>query len=139
MVGNGAFDRTSTGAPRVCYRDFAANRLIYACSNGTDYWTESVIDYDIGPQGSCSIAVPEDPGGVQVVGYYNRRIVYYDDVSNSVKYATSSLFISQPWSVQTVATAAGTRTIDLHLDRQGRASIIFFDSAILKLRLAQWQ
>ena len=137
--GNGSFDMTSAGSPRVCYRDFAANRLIYARSNGTDYWTESVIDYDIGSQGSCSIAVPEDIGGIQVVGYYNPRIAYYDDVSDSVKYATPPLLISQPWSVQTVATATGTRTIDLHLDKQARASIIYFDSAILKLRLAKWQ
>ena len=68
---------------------------------------------------------------------YNPRIAYYDDASDSVKYATMPFFTAQPWSVQTVAASAGTRTIDLHLDRQGRPSIIYFDSTILKMRLAK--
>jgi hypothetical protein len=138
LVGTGSFDMTSSGSPRVCYRDFAANRLIYARSNGTDYWTESVVDYDIGPKGSCSIAVPED-NGIQRVGYYNPRIAYYDDLSDTIKYAAPPILSSQSWSVQTVAAATGTRTIDLHLDKQARASIIYFDSSILKLQLAKWQ
>jgi hypothetical protein len=139
LVGNGSFDMTSSGAPRICYRDFAGNRLIYARSNGTDYWTETVVDYDIGSKGSCSIAVPEATGGIQVAGYSNPRIAYYDDISDSVKYATPPTLTAQPWSVQTVATATGTRTIDLHLDKQGRASIIYFNSTNLKLQLAKWQ
>jgi hypothetical protein len=139
LVGTGSFDMSSTGAPRICYRDFAANRLIYARSNGNDYWTESVIDYDIGSQGSCSIAVPEDLGGIQPVGYNNPRVAYYDDASDSVKYATPPLLSTQPWPVQTVATAMGTRKINLHLDKQQRPSIIYFDSASLKLQLAKWQ
>jgi hypothetical protein len=43
--GNGSFGITTGGCPRVCYRDFASNRIIYARSNGIDYWTESVIYY----------------------------------------------------------------------------------------------
>lgn len=140
LEGRGAFDMTSSEAPRLCYRDFLANRLIYARSNGTDYWTETVLDYDIGPQGSCSIAVPEggsSGGGLQPVGSTTPRIAYYDDAGDSVKYAVQPLLSSQPWSVQTVATATGTRRLDLHVDRQGRPSIIYFDSAVLKLRLAK--
>lgn len=141
LTGNGAFEMTNSGAPRICYRDFAANRLIYASSNGNESWTESVIDYDIGSQGSCSIGIPEfvSSGGLQVVGYYNPRIAYYDDASDSVKYATMPILSAQPWSVQTVAASTGTRTLDLHLDRQGRPSIIYFDSTLLKMRLAKLQ
>ena len=139
LVGRGAFDMTSTEAPRICYRDFVANRLIFARSNGTDYWTETVLDYDIGAQGSCSLAVPEGSsgGGLQQVGSTTPRIAYYDDASDSVKYATQPLLSSQPWTLQTVAAATGTRKVDLHVDRQGRPSIIYFDSAVLKLRLAK--
>ena len=138
LVGNGAFDMTSSGAPRICYREFTSNRLIYARSNGTDYWTETVIDYDIGPQGVCSIAVPED-NGIQLVGYYSPRIAYYDDASDTLKYATPPMLSNQSWSIQTVATPSGTRAIGLHLDKQARPTIIFFDSATFKLRLAKWQ
>ena len=127
-----------TGALRVCYRDFAANRLICARSNGIDYWTESVVDWDIGAQGSCSIAMPPD-NGIQIVGYYSPRIAYYDDVSNSVKYAAPPILLSQSWSIQTVAAASGTRAIHLHLEKQARASITYFDAAIFKLRLAKLQ
>lgn len=137
LNGNGAFAMSSADAPRVCYRDFAANQLIYARSNGVDYWTETVIDFNIGALGSCSIAVPESTGGLQPAGFTSPRIAYYDDASDSVKYATPPLLVAQPWSVQTVASATGTRTLDLHLDKQGRPSIIFFDSTILKLRLAK--
>jgi hypothetical protein len=137
LIGAGSFDMSNAGSPRICYRDLAANRLIYARSNGTDYWTESVIDYDIGSKGNCSIAVPEDTGGIVVAGYYNPRIAYYDDASDSVKYATAPLLSTQSWSVQTVATATGTRTLDLHLDKQARPAIVYFDSTSLKLRLAK--
>ena len=104
---------TSGGSPRACYDDFASNRLIYARSNGIDYWTESVIDYDIGTKGSCAIAVPEDKSGIQPVGYNNPRVAYYDDVSDTVMYASPPLIPSEPWSVETVATVTGPRTIDL--------------------------
>ena len=137
--GNGSFGITTGGSPRVCYRDFASNRLIYARSNGIDYWMESVIDYDIGSKGSCAIAVPEDKSGIQPVGYNNPHVAYYDDVSDTVKYATPPLISTEPWSVQTVATVPGPRKIDLYLDKQGRASIIYFNSANLKLQLAKWQ
>jgi hypothetical protein len=139
LIGNGSFDMTANGSPRICYRDVPANRLIYARSNGTDYWTESVIDYDTGSKGSCSIAVPELTDRLVTVGYFSPRIAYYDDVTDSVKYATPPILSTQDWSIQTVASAADTRTVRLHLDKQARASILFFDSTIMKLRLAKWQ
>ena len=137
LVGNGAFDTTSSDAPRICYREFPANRLIYARSNGTDYWTETVIDWDIGSQGNCSIAIPDPSRGLQVVGFYNPRIAFFDDSSDSIKYATSPLLSSQPWTIETVAPATGARAIDLYVDPQGKPTILYFDSTSLKLRLAK--
>ncbi|MCX6598093.1 MAG: hypothetical protein NTV70_17190 [Acidobacteria bacterium] len=139
LNGVGAFEYTSSYNPRVCYRDFTLNRLIYARSNDSQYWTETVLDYDIGPLGSCSIAIaPSSSDGIlPPLGFFNPRIAYYDDAGDQVKYATMPVLSNQPWNVETVAAAAGTRVIDLYLDRQGRPSIIYFDSASLKLKLAK--
>ena len=137
LIGNGAFDTTSSDAPRLCYRDFPANRLLYARSNGTDYWTETVIDWDIGSQGNCSIAIPDPSRGIQVVGLSTPRIAYFDDGSDAIKYATPPLLSSQPWTIETVAPATGARAIDLYVDQLGKPTIIYFDSTSLKLRLAK--
>jgi hypothetical protein len=137
LIGNGAFDTTSSDAPRICYREFPANRLIYARSNGTDYWMETVIDWDIGAQGNCSIAIPDPSRGIQVVGLANPRVAYFDGGSDSIKYATPPLLSGQPWTIETVAPATGARAIDLYVDQQGKATILYFDSTSLKLRLAK--
>ena len=139
LIGNGAFDTTSSNAPRICYREFPANRLIYARSNGSDYWTDTVLDWDIGAQGNCSIAVPDPYRGVQPVNYSSPRIAYFDDTSDWIKYATPPLLSSQPWSIETVAPATGARNVDLYLDYQARPTIVYFDVSSLKLRLAKKQ
>lgn len=139
LVGNGAFDTTSSNAPRICYRDFPANRLIYARSNGTDYWSETVIDWDIGALGNCSIAVPDPYRGLQPANYGSPRIAYFDDTSDAIKYAMPPLLSAQPWSIETVAAATGARNVDLYLDYQARPTIIYFDASSLKLRLANKQ
>lgn len=138
LEGRGDFDLTSGGNPRLCYRDSVANRLIYALSNGVSYWTEKVLDYDIGPLGSCSIAIaPPGATGIVQVGLHNPRIAYYDSGSGELKYAIHPILMNTEWSVQTIDTPTGTRKFDLHLDRQARPTIIYFDSTTLKLKMAK--
>lgn len=138
LEGRGDFDLSPNGYPRICYRDTVANRLIYAISNGTSYWTEKFLDYDIGSQGSCSIAIaPPGATGIVQVGIHNPRIAYYDSGSGELKYAIHPILMNIEWSVQTIATPTGTRKVNLHLDRQARPTVIYFDSTTLKLKLAK--
>lgn len=135
LDGAGAFDISGAGHPRICYRDFAANRLIYARVNGTDsYWTETVVDWDIGTYGLCSIAIPE-PGEMPSRLNIGARIAYFDDSGDVIKFATAPVLSSQPWSVETITPATGTRVLHLHLDKEARPTILYFDSGMLTLRM----
>ncbi len=138
LEGRGDFALTSGGLPRLCYRDSVANRLIYATSNGVTYWNERVLDYDIGSQGSCSVAIaPSGATGIVQVGIHNPRIAYYDAASGELKYAIHPILMNTEWTFQTVDTPTGARKINLHLDRQARPTIIYFDSTTLKLKMAK--
>ncbi len=140
VVGSGAMAVTAAGQPRLCYRDPATNQLVYASSNGVTGYAPTTIDYDSGAFGVCDIAVP-GPNGIQLLGYYNPRIAYFDSPSNAIKYATPPIAAigGTPWSVNTVASLTGVKRVALSLDKAAKAIIIYYDSAARTFRLARQQ
>jgi hypothetical protein len=76
---------------------------------------------------------------VQVLGYYHPRIAYFDASSGAVRYATPPLLASGAWSVQTVAAATGPKKVELGLDLNAKAAIIYFDSSAGSIRVARLQ
>lgn len=146
----GMFTLTANESVRLCYRDEAADRLIYARTDPTYWtewpsyhvWSETVIDFNIGEQGNCAIALaPEN--GPQLPGYYEPKIAFFDEPSSSIMLATRQAISFSPpafeWKLQSIAPAINAKKISLHLDKQGRPTIIYFDGNAWKLRLARWQ
>jgi hypothetical protein len=140
VLGHAALAITAGADPRLCYRDYSSDQLIYARSNGDTAWTLTTIDYNIGGTGVCAIAVPPE-NGIQLAGYYSPRIAYFDGPGSSIKYATPPIAAigGTAWSVQTVTSATGVKKLEIGLDKNGKPVLIYFDGTTWSLRLARMQ